>query len=91
MSDARTKGAQGWREVKEAAEKAEGAFAQYYAKVAGKLETDATWAGKEAERLARMAEKGTELVAEKRDEMVSRQNILAMFVGDGNDEGKTEL
>lgn len=72
-------------------EKAAGALseksAEYYAKVAKKMEENGEYAQKEAARLEAIIKKGG-LAPEKLDDIVRRSNVLSRFT---SEEGKSEL
>lgn len=70
--------------------KAKATYADYYAKVAKKLQENKGYAEKEYNRLSNMISKGG-LAPEKLDDLVSRSNILKKFVGEEDNEEKSEL
>jgi protein disulfide-isomerase A6 len=81
-------GAAAYEELAKQAGALKGSYAEYYAKVAGKVQANAGYLEKESKRLAKMIEKGG-LTPEALDDVVSRNNILRKFLAD--EEGKTEL
>ncbi|OQE27430.1 hypothetical protein PENSTE_c004G06323 [Penicillium steckii] len=77
-------------EIKKAAKGIQNKYAQYYVKVADKLNQNQEYAVKELARLSKVLSKGGS-AAEKVDDMVSRSNILRGFAGEKEETGKDEL
>jgi len=83
-------GATAYAELAKQAGALQGTYAEYYAKVAKKVEANADYVEKESKRLAKMIEKGG-LAPEKLDDLISRKNILSRFLGGEEDGVKSEL
>lgn len=79
-------------EAKKVAAGLEERYAPYYVKVAEKLAKDEDYPVKEGLRLSKILDKGGS-APEKVDDLVSRRNILALFVGEDKERGahKDEL
>lgn len=79
-------------EVKKAAKGLKEQYAAYYVKVAEKVAKSEDYAGKELARLSKILGKGG-AAQEKVDDLVSRRNILALFVDEDREMGthKDEL
>lgn len=79
-------------EVKKAAKGLKDKYAQYYVKVAEKMEKNEDYASKELERLQKILGKGGS-APEKVDDLVSRRNIVGLFAGQDKETGshKDEL
>lgn len=83
-------GDKAYDELYKMATKAKEAYADYYAKVAKKLQENKGYAEKEFNRLSNMINKGG-LAPEKLDDLVSRSNILRKFMPEEDTEEKSEL
>ncbi|KAL9101150.1 MAG: hypothetical protein Q9163_003552 [Psora crenata] len=68
--------------VKKAAKGLKNKYAQYYVKVSDKLSKNRGYVDKELTRLEGLIKKGS-LAQEKRDDLISRSNILRKFKGGG--------
>lgn len=79
-------------EVKKVASGLKEKYAQYYVRVAEKIAKNEDYAAKEVERLRKILSKGGS-APEKVDDLVSRRNILGLFVGEDRevDSHKDEL
>ncbi|PPJ58388.1 hypothetical protein CBER1_08076 [Cercospora berteroae] len=69
-----------YNELVKQAGKLQGKYAEYYAKVAKKLQENTEYAQKESTRLTNLITKGG-LAPEKLDDLTSRKNILSVFLG----------
>lgn len=82
----RTGGADAYKKLESAAGALQDTYADYYARVATKMEQNEGYAEKELTRLQKLLKKGG-LAREKEDDLTSRSNILNRFLrGDVKDE-----
>ncbi|KAI6829440.1 Protein disulfide-isomerase [Hortaea werneckii] len=86
--------ASAYAELETAAKAVQDKSAEYYGKVAAKLQENGEYAAKELARLqglmGQAMNKGG-LKQEKMDDLIVRSNILSRFLGGGKEEGKDEL
>ncbi|USW50392.1 Putative endoplasmic reticulum resident protein [Septoria linicola] len=73
-------GDKAYAELIKQAGKLQGKYAEYYAKVAKKVQGNKEYAEKESTRLTNLITKGG-LAPEKLDDLTSRKNILSVFLG----------
>ena len=88
VSTLRTGGNEAYKSLESAAGALQDTYAEYYAKVAKKMEGNQGYAEKELERLQKLLSKGG-LAREKEDDLTSRSNILNKFKSE--DAPKDEL
>ncbi|CAK3797075.1 disulfide-isomerase tigA [Lecanosticta acicola] len=81
-------GDKAYQELFKQAGKAKDKYAEYYTKVGKKLQENAGYVNKELTRLQNMIAKGN-LAPEKKDDLISRSNILKVFKGEETE--KSEL
>ena len=87
VTSIKTGGSKAYADLEKAAAALSDKSAEYYGKVAKKMEENSDYAQKEATRLQGMMKKGG-LAQEKLDDLVKRTNVLNRFT---SDEGKSEL
>ena len=84
-------GANAYSDLEKAAGDLSDKYAEYYAKVAKKMEQNQEYVEKELKRLQGLLKKGG-LAQEKKDDLTSRSNILSKFKGEVEETvGKDEL
>ncbi|KAK2744409.1 hypothetical protein FQN57_004306 [Myotisia sp. PD_48] len=74
-------------EINSATSSLKSKYAEYYVKVASKLQENKEYASKEFARLQRVLSKGN-LAPEKIDDLISRSNILRRFLGQEQPKGE---
>jgi len=89
VSSIRESGGKVYTELGTAAGALSDKYAEYYGKVAKKMDENADYAQKELTRLQGMIKKGG-LAPEKLDDLTRRSNVLSKFAGE-TDTGKSEL
>lgn len=89
VANLQTGGDKAFKELYKQAGKLQDKYAEYYTKVAKKLEENKEYAEKEFTRLSNMISKGG-LTPEKQDELTARKNILSVFKGKPAEEIKDE-
>ena len=87
VSSIQAGGSKAYSDLEKAAAALSDKYAEYYSKVAKKMEENGEYAQKEATRLQNMIKKGG-LAPEKLDDLVRRSNVLSRFT---SEEGKSEL
>lgn len=77
----KTGGAEAYKQLETAAGALQDKYAEYYAKVAKKAESNRGYVDKELARLKGLLKKGG-MAREKEEDLISRSNILTMFRGE---------
>jgi len=90
VANLKSGGDKAYKELEKQAGKAKDAYAEYYGKVAGKLQENKGYVEKELARLQGLLAKGN-LAPEKVDDLTSRSNILRKFKGEDVVDEKSEL
>ena len=91
ISTLKTGGAKAYADLETAAAKLGDKYAEYYSRVAKKLEANGDYVERELARLQGLIKKGG-LAPEKLDDLTSRSNILGRFKGgEESSTGKSEL
>ena len=88
VSTLKSGGAEAYKSFDSAASALSGTYAEYYAKVAKKMEQNQEYASKELTRLQNLLKKN--VAGEKKDDLTIRTNILNKFMGK-DEQVKDEL